>query len=262
MRHESWNLTGSKDPQPDATASHRVLADEFDAWAEAGRGESMERGHLPTAGQALSRIDFGVVRVFLDLGTGNGFAVRHAAARMPSSGVAFGIDVSPKMVAVARRTTKEWQARRAREDLPTAECEFLEARFDRLPIPDTSVDAAFSNEAIYYAPDVGAALRSVLRVLKPGARFHCSLDYYEENTYSHDWQEKVGVPMIRASEEGWRQHFQDAGFEDVTTDRLLDDAPIEPLPPDADAAARERHDALVAWKTKTGTLLVVGRRPE
>lgn len=260
MRHESWNLSGPKTPA-DPDEGHAALAAEFDAWADAGRGESMERGHMPTAGQALARIPFTDVHAFLDLGTGNGYAVRHAAQQMPSDGVAVGLDVSPRMLDVARTNTAEWQERRAREGLPVADIRFIEAPFDRIPLPAGSMDVVFSNEAIYYAPDVAAALHAVHEVLRPGGRFFCSLDHYAENTYSHDWAEKVGVPMVMDTEAGWVARFEAAGFQGIETSRLLDPSPAPAAPEAADAAALAAHQALVAWKKEIGTLLVVGTRP-
>lgn len=261
MRHDSWNLTGKKEETTDAAAARRALADEFDAWAAAGRGESMEKGHMPTAGQALSRIDLPKVRVFLDLGTGNGFAVRHAAAHMPAEGTAVGLDVSPKMLETARQTTEAWLERRKREDLPVADARFIEAPFDEIPLPKASVDVAFSNEAIYYAPEIDAALRAVHDVLKPDGRFFCAIDFYHENVYSRDWKEKVGVPMTMDDEAGWKRRFEAAGFDPVETVRLLDPGPVPPLDEDADEAERTTHAALTAWKKEVGTLLIIGRRP-
>ena len=260
MRHDSWNLTGDKQATTDAAVHRKALAAEFDAWADAGRGESMERGHLPTAGQALDRIPFARTKVFLDLGTGNGFAVRRAATSMPPDGVAVGLDVSPRMLAVARRTTAAWRAAREAEVGPVASCDFVEAPFDEIPLPRGSVDVCFSNEALYYAPDVDAALKAIHDVLGAEGSFYCSLDYYAENRYSHDWPQKVGVPMTMDSARGWMQRFARAGFERVETERLLDPGPLPELVADADDDARATHEALRAWKKEVGTLLVAGHK--
>lgn len=258
MRHESGNLGGRNGPT--GAEGHDLIAEEFDAWADAGRGASMERGHMPTAGQALARIPFPKVQVFLDLGTGNGYAVRHAAKRMPKDSVAVGLDVSPRMIAVAKETTTEWRERRDREGLPVADTQFLEAPFAQIPLPAGSVDVVFSNEAIYYAPDLTAALHAVHQVLRRDGRFVCSLDFYLENRYSHGWAQKVGLPMVLDSEAGWVARFEEAGFEDVETARLLDPSPAPDPPADADASTLEAHRALVAWKEEIGTLLVVGTK--
>ena len=48
--------------------------------------------------------------------------------------------------------------------------EFHEATIDKLPLPDASVDCVISNCVINLAPDKGAVLREIARVLKPGGR--------------------------------------------------------------------------------------------
>lgn len=274
MRHDSWNLTGDKgggDPdgnghRPAPDEAHTRLAEEFDAWAAAGRAESMETGHMPTAGQALQRIPFDRDRpeTFLDLGTGNGYAVRFAADRMHPGGEAVGLDVAPKMVDIAARTTEAWRtAVEAEGRGPFPATRFVEGAFGALPFDDATVDHVFSNEAFYYAPDADAALAEVFRVLKPGGTFHCAIDFYEENPISHDWPEKTGLPMVFDSERGWKARFEKAGFDPVQTVRLLDP---EPVPPMTEEQAKHpdwqrNYEHLVKWKNEIGTLLLEGTKP-
>ena len=99
--------------------------------------------------------------VVVDLGSGGGLDVFLAARKVGPTGKAIGIDMTPEMID------------RAREPGPRqglANVEFHLSTIDRIPLPDASVDCVISNCVINLAPDKGAVLREVFRVLKPGGR--------------------------------------------------------------------------------------------
>ena len=54
--------------------SEDALRIEFNEWAKAGRGESMERGHRPVGEQAIARMQVGHGARVLDVGCGSGWA--------------------------------------------------------------------------------------------------------------------------------------------------------------------------------------------
>lgn len=88
----------------------------------------------------------------LDLGCGDGqLSVRIAAAGAQVQ----GFDASPQMAAAAR-------SRGVAVDEGSAE---------RLPYPDASFDAVFSNAALHWMRDQDGMMSEVRRVLKPGGRF-------------------------------------------------------------------------------------------
>jgi len=106
----------------------------------------------------------GPVRVgesVLDLGCGAGFDTFVAAQRVGLEGRVVGIDLSPEMIAVA-------QAGQAEAGFP--QVEFCEAPVEALPFLDASFDIAISNGVLNLVPDKPAALREILRVLRPGGR--------------------------------------------------------------------------------------------
>ncbi len=256
MQHPSWNLTGDK-TRTAPREQHRALAKEFDAWAAAGRGHDMEQGHLPTARQALQRFDPANIRVFLDLGCGNGYAVRALARRLPAGATAFGLDLSHRMVQDAHQIQKDMDDHTKIARNTTG---FLRGAFHKIPLMDAQADAVFTHEAIYYAPDVSATLQEVRRVLAPGGRFIATMDHFEENEYSHDWDRYTGLPLTRDSEEGWKKRLKDAGFKAVESMRLLDPNPPETDPPDETAGKEEkrRHALRERWRRVEGTLMVTG----
>ncbi len=209
----------------------------FDAWAAAGRAEGMERGHGPTARPAFERLvaDAPATLRYLDVGCGNGYSVRWAAERTPG-GEAFGIDLSPAMIERARARSAE----------------LANLRFEVASFPDhgldclaaASFDAIFSMEVFYYLPDLDAALAEVARLLRPGGRFACIVDFYAENSASHAWPEQLGVTMTLLDAAGWAGAFERAGLEVIASERLRH-------APDSDVDA---------WKLEQGSLLTLGQR--
>ena len=80
---------------------------EFDQWADAGRAESMADGHGGVTRAALDRWNLNPSHTVLDVGCGNGWAVREMLRRGAGKGI--GVDLSPKMVALAQaQTGHEW----------------------------------------------------------------------------------------------------------------------------------------------------------
>jgi SAM-dependent methyltransferase len=108
---------------------------------------------------ALARLRAG--ETVVDLGCGGGLDVFLAARRVGPTGKAIGIDMTPEMLAVARRNA-------AKAGLTNVE--FHEATIDRLPLSEGSVDCVISNCVINLAPDKPAVFREIFRVLKPGGR--------------------------------------------------------------------------------------------
>jgi arsenite methyltransferase len=99
--------------------------------------------------------------VVVDLGCGGGLDVLLASPKVGPKGRAIGIDMTPAMIERA-------QANAAKQNLTNVE--FHLASIDQMPLADSSVDCVVSNCVINLAPDKGAVLGEVFRVLKPGGR--------------------------------------------------------------------------------------------
>jgi arsenite methyltransferase len=82
------------------------LRQEFNRWAEAGRGEGMERDHLPIVLPVLEKMRIATADNVLDVGCGSGWLARRLANLAPEGRVV-GMDVSDEMIRVARRTNAE-----------------------------------------------------------------------------------------------------------------------------------------------------------
>ncbi len=78
------------------------LRTEFNEWARAGKGESMERGHRPVGEQAIALMNVPADARVLDVGCGSGWATR-LLADYAGKGRVTGIDISDEMVRLAAR---------------------------------------------------------------------------------------------------------------------------------------------------------------
>jgi SAM-dependent methyltransferase len=92
----------------------------------------------------------------LDVACGTGVLARSAAERVGTTGSVVGLDVNEGMLAVATRTAPhiEWRTGKA----------------EKLPFEDASFDAVVSQFGLMFFEDGHAAIREMVRVLRPGER--------------------------------------------------------------------------------------------
>src|SRR5437588_4077956 len=81
------------------------LRTEFNEWARAGKGESMEKGHRPVGEQAMARMRISPDARVLDVGCGSGWATR-LLAENAFNGCVTGIDISDDMIRLARESSR------------------------------------------------------------------------------------------------------------------------------------------------------------
>lgn len=103
--------------------------------------------------------------VVLDLGAGGGFDVFIAGRRVGATGRAIGVDMTPEMLAKARRNAAVY-----RDNTGLDNVEFRLGEIEHLPVADASVDVVISNCVINLSPDKPQVWRELARVLKPGGR--------------------------------------------------------------------------------------------
>jgi ubiquinone/menaquinone biosynthesis C-methylase UbiE len=213
-------------------SSVKRVRDVFDDWARRGRAEGMERTHGPVARQVFDRLGVRPGSRYLDIGCGSGYTVRWAAAVAPDV-QALGVDVSSTMIEQARAASAV-----------LANARFRCGAFPMSGLEDASFDAIFSMEVFYYLDDLDAGLHEVRRLLAPGGRFACAVDYYEENPESHSWTEDLGLALQLLSEAGWAAAFERAGLT------VLEQARLRAV--DREATPAGAHGA---------SLLTLGARP-
>jgi len=112
---------------------------------------------------ALSHLKEG--DVVLDLGSGAGKDVFLAAQKVGDAGRAIGVDMTPEMLALARKNAVKFRATTG-----LANVEFRKGKIEALPAENASVDVAISNCVINLSPDKPQVFREVFRVLKAGGR--------------------------------------------------------------------------------------------
>jgi arsenite methyltransferase len=103
--------------------------------------------------------------VVLDLGSGGGFDVFIAGRKVGSTGRAIGVDMTPEMLAKARKNIGPYRERSGLDNV-----EFRLGEIEHLPVADNSVDVVISNCVINLSPDKAQVWREMARVLKPGGR--------------------------------------------------------------------------------------------
>lgn len=97
----------------------------------------------------------------VDCGSGSGTDSLIAAHMVGSSGYVIGVDMTPEMLAKARRNALE---------AGMMNVEFREGYLESLPVEDGWADVIISNGVLNLVPDKEAALGEMFRVLKPGGR--------------------------------------------------------------------------------------------
>src|SRR5437588_3376783 len=94
--------------QGQSPTADEKLKNEFSGWAAEGRGEEMERHHIPITEPVLAMMHLQADDRVLDLGCGAGWATRLLAARVPQ-GKVVGVDISGEMVRRGQQASRDFR---------------------------------------------------------------------------------------------------------------------------------------------------------
>lgn len=147
--------------------------------------------------------------VVLDLGSGAGLDMFHAARKVGNTGRVIGVDMTPEMIE---------KAEIGAEQLGLENVEFRLGDIEDLPVDDSSVDVIISNCVINLAPDKSKVFREAFRVLRPGGRLMVSdivLEAPLTDEIRNDIASYTGCLGGAINVDDYLQAIRDSGFEDV-----------------------------------------------
>ncbi len=149
----------------------------------------------------------------LDLGSGGGFDVFQAGQIVKAAGRVIGVDMTPEMLAKARKNIDFYQQNTGLDNV-----EFRLGEIEHLPVADNCIDVVLSNCVINLSPDKPQVWREVFRVLKPGGKVSVS-DLALLQPLPEDIREMaaalVGCVAGAALVEDTRAMLEAAGFEAI-----------------------------------------------
>lgn len=179
----------------------------FSDWADLDKDFGMEDNHKASVEHML---DFALKDLaafsFIDAGCGNGWVVRKLS-KHSNCKTAEGIDGSQKMITKARSIAPQLNFYCA---------DLLDWK------PKQKVNLVHSMEVFYYLKDPQKLIIQIHNDwLKKGGRLIIGLDFYLENTVSHDWPEQCGINIMQLfSQSQWETFFKKAGFLNVKSWRF------------------------------------------
>jgi arsenite methyltransferase len=179
-----------------------------------------ERGSLPDAavlaslgcGNPTAVAELSAGETVLDLGSGGGIDVILSAKRVGPTGLAFGLDMTDEMLALARRNA---------EEAGVSNAIFLKGMIEQVPLPAGSVDIVISNCVINLSTDKPAVMTEIARVLKPGGRIGISDVVAEDHLTPEERAERgsyVGCVAGALSKGEYEAGLQAAGFDQVSVE--------------------------------------------
>ena len=179
-----------------------------------------QRGELPDAaalaslgcGNPTAVAELREGEIVLDLGSGGGIDVILSAKRVGPTGLAYGLDMTDEMLALARRNAGVAGIRNA---------VFLKGLIEQIPLPADSVDVVISNCVINLSTDKAEVLLEIFRVLKPGGRLGISDIVADDRLTEEEQAERgsyVGCIAGALSKSEYEVGLEAVGFEDVSVE--------------------------------------------
>ena len=160
--------------------------------------------------RAVDLLELTATDKLLDVGCGTGSTLRRVA---PQLAHAAGVDISPKMIELARAEARE-----------QPKLEFAVADSAQLPFPDGSFSAVLCTFSFHHYPRPAASAREIARVLEEGGRLVLA------DASSDQWGVRLADLVARRRESGHVRFYRSnelqrlletAGFAEVAIHRPL-----------------------------------------
>lgn len=222
--------------------TRELVRDYYRQAARAAQGIQEEtglQGPILGCGSPLDRAQLLPGEDVLDLGCGAGREVIEAALRVTPGGIAYGLDMTDEMLAIALENRRRAGVNNA---------VFLRGTIENIPLPNSSVDVIISNCVINLSADKPRVMKEMYRVLRPGGRLAIS-DTVTDRDVPAEAKEDARMWCACLSgalqPEEYRRLLEQAGFVDVRVEVTGWDDGIES-----------------GRGFRVGSALVSGRRPE
>jgi arsenite methyltransferase len=179
-----------------------------------------QRGELPNTaalaslgcGNPTAVAELRAGETVLDLGSGGGIDVILSAKRVGPTGLAFGLDMTDEMLALARKNVA---------DAGITNAVILKGLMEQIPLPAGSVDVVISNCVINLSTEKADVLLEMSRVLKPGGRLGIS-DIVADDQLTEEQQAErgsyVGCIAGALSKSEWEVGLEAVGFENISVE--------------------------------------------
>ena len=204
---DKWGAYRMTTPRDTQTKKPTGLVGRMTLWR-------MNKSHSTLTDWGLRHVTIEPEFTVLDAGCGGGRTISKLAA-MASQGKVHGIDYSEASVAASRR----YNADAIRNGL----VEIRLADVGNLPFADDTYDLVTGVETHFWWPDIGAGLREIRRVLKPGGTVLLIAEVYKgaDALMSRLCEQQApitGMKMLTVDEH--RELLAATGFADIQIDAL------------------------------------------
>jgi SAM-dependent methyltransferase len=179
---------------------HREYFNEKAAhWDQMAEDKTLHRLEL-----IINGLDITTGSVVLDVGTGTGILIPFLKQAVGVSGSIVALDLAEEMLKIAKEKHGDEQIRYVQGDIINT------------PFEDNSFDEVICNSCFPYFQDKGAAVREMMRILKPGGRVTvCHTASREDmNAMHRSFGGVVGEDML-PDDDKMKSMFQNAGFNSI-----------------------------------------------